>query len=189
MKIIYECRNFIAPPPPPPPPPQRRRSAIDIFFGGNNACINPDTFVPLDVIIQVYMFFCQHHKTNPIDFREYCPLPIVRMHGPVSWRPIHDGPERYYENPEVVMGVSLVSCCDYTTRKMKNTPTILESLEAFMSEWDGQCIRFTTMFQNLRTRFPGVFFKYPHLVDSLRTRGCIVDNAGFVVAQTNLPRE
>lgn len=194
MKIIYECRKFtphpaaVPPPPPPPPPPprplppppRRELSEIEMFFGGNNAHIIPDAFVPLDIVIREYLSFCQHHKMSPIDFREYCPLPIVRVQGPVSWRPDGDGHERYYENPDVVMGVSLRSCHDYATKKLKKAPDLHESLEAFMRDWDGRHVRFTTMFGNLRTRFRDVFFKYSHLVDALRTRGYIVDNTGLV---------
>jgi hypothetical protein len=180
MKIIYECRNFSA----PPPPVQRVRSQIEYFLGGNNARIDPTAFVPLDIMIQEYMSFCQHHKRDPIDFREYCPLPIVRMAGPVTWRPIYNGPERHFENPEVVMGVSLSSSCEPGMRKLKRAPDLHGSLEAFMSDWDGGRVRFTTMFQNLRTRFPDVFFKYSHLVDALRVRGYFVDDAGFTRPQS-----
>jgi len=186
MKIIYECRNFSAAPP-PPPPPQRERSQIEYFLGGNNARITPGAFVPLDVMIQEYLAFCQHHKRDPADFREHCPLPIVCMQGLVTWRPIHNGPERVYENPEVVSGVSLASSCDHGTKKLKTAPGLNESLETFMNDWDEQRVRFTTMFQNLRARFPGVFFKYPHLVNALRSRGYIVDASGYVSSLPKTP--
>ena len=80
---------------------------------------------------------------------------------------------------------------DYGThlKRLKAYPgdsVISMVLKAFMREWDGGRVRFTTMFQNLRTRFPDVFFKYPHLVDALRARGYIVDNAGFVTKIQNL---
>jgi hypothetical protein len=187
VKIIYECRNFSVPPPPPPPPLQRVRSQIDYFLGGNNTRITPRAFVPLDVMILHYLSFCQHHKSEPIDFREYCPLPIVFMQGLVTWRPIHNGPERVYENPEVVSGVSLFSCYEHGIKKLKTAPVLNESLETFMNDWDEQRVGFTTLFRNLRTRFPGVFFKYSHLVNALRARGYIVDSTGFVSPVSQKP--
>jgi len=115
MKIIYECMNFRAPAPKPlpvPKPPKvpepyRRLNDVEKYLRSHNPVRGPDLFVPLAVIEYAYDEFCRGRRTVPISFRDHCPLPIVRMEGPVTWKAAKHGPVLTFENPEVVRGVNL----------------------------------------------------------------------------------
>jgi hypothetical protein len=127
MQIIYECMNFRAPVPKPPKPvsvpkvpepppvpavpkpprPYQRLNDIEKYLKSNNPVSGPDLFVPLVVIEHAYEEFCKHHRMMTVNFKEQCPLPIVRMEGAVTWKAIHHGPVMTFENPEVVLGVNL----------------------------------------------------------------------------------
>ena len=124
MQIIYECKNFGAPAPkappvPKPPPvpkapkapqPYQRLNDVEKYLRSKNPVRGPDLFVPLAVIEHAYEEFYKQHGLLPINFRDQCPLPIVRMEGRVTWRAAKHGPSMTFENPEVVRGVNLRGC-------------------------------------------------------------------------------
>ena len=117
MKIIYECKNFTpkAPVPKAPkvpkvpkgPEPYRRLNDVEKYLRSHNPKHGQDLFVPLAVIEYAYEEFCEGRRRVPINFREHCPLPIVRMEGSVMWRAVNHSPLMTFDNPEVVRGVNL----------------------------------------------------------------------------------
>ena len=109
MNIIYECKNFTpkVPKAPKVPKPYKRLNDVEKYLRSNNPVHGRDLFVPLLVIEHAYEEFCRVRKRVPINFREHCPLPIVRMEGPVMWKAFKHSPVMTFENPEVVRGVNL----------------------------------------------------------------------------------
>jgi hypothetical protein len=111
MKIIYECKNFTpllkVPEAPKPPRPYQRLNSVEKYLQSNNPVHGEDLFVPLLVIEETYEEFSKHHRITPDNFREHCPLPIVRMEGTVAWKAVHHGSSLTFENPEVIQGASL----------------------------------------------------------------------------------
>ena len=127
MKIIYECNNFTpspkAPKAPKVPEPYRRLNDVEKYLRSRNPKHGQDLFVPLAVIECAYDDFCAGRRRVPINFREHCPLPIVRMEGSVTWKAVNHSPLMTFENPEVVRGVNLRG---FSTAPKKPKPLVTD---------------------------------------------------------------
>ena len=116
INIIHECMNFQNQNP-TPNHVKTEQSSAEIYLMSKNLIIRHDLFAPLLVIEEEFEIYCSQHKIVPVNFREYCPLPIVRHEGPLEWKPNYEGAWMALESPEVVQGASLHFYCP-----KKNSP-------------------------------------------------------------------